>query len=138
MRHTVTLGDRVSSGSMRRTVRRGADVVVRLSPGGKGTHVELSIAIAQGRRMILHSPDEVINNLETTSRSTTYLSSEVPRNSGRPLAISSAGSGRCPCLTRFVPQSASAGLYFSRGWTDQLEVCIHAELWTKFYWVCTY
>lgn len=43
----------------------GANVI--LLPGGKGTHVEFGIAIAQGRRTILHSPDEVITNLETTS-----------------------------------------------------------------------
>ena len=34
--------------------------------------------------------------------------------------------------------SASAGLHFSHGWTDQREVCIRAEVWTKFCWVCTY
>ncbi|XAS72852.1 hypothetical protein VUN82_03040 [Micrococcaceae bacterium Sec5.1] len=44
-----------------------ADVVLILLPGGKGTHVELATAIAQGRRTILHSQDEVINNVETTS-----------------------------------------------------------------------
>ena len=44
-----------------------ADVVLILLPGGKGTHVELGIAIAQGRRTILHSQDEVINNVEITS-----------------------------------------------------------------------
>lgn len=64
---TVTLGDLRSIGQHERDAVIGADVVVILLPGGKGTHVELGIAIAQGRRTILHSPDEVINNLETTS-----------------------------------------------------------------------
>ena len=64
---TVTLGDLRSIGQRERDAVMGADVVVILLPGGKSTHVELGIAIAQGRRTILHSPDEVINNLETTS-----------------------------------------------------------------------
>ena len=63
----VTVGDLRSIGQRERDAMIGADVVVILLPGGKGAHVELGIAIAQGRRTILHSPDEVINNLETTS-----------------------------------------------------------------------
>ena len=63
----VTLGDLRFIGQRERDAVIAADVVVILLPGGKGTHVELGIAIAQGRRTILHSPDEVINNLETTS-----------------------------------------------------------------------
>jgi nucleoside 2-deoxyribosyltransferase len=63
----VTIGDLRSIGQRERDAVIGADVVVILLPGGKGTHVELGIAIAQGRRTILHSPDEAINNLETTS-----------------------------------------------------------------------
>ncbi|MET4097662.1 hypothetical protein [Arthrobacter sp. UYCu712] len=63
----VTIGDLRSIGQRERDAVIGADVVVILLPGGKGTHVELGIAIAQGRRTILHSPEEVINNLATTS-----------------------------------------------------------------------
>ncbi|MBG6192453.1 nucleoside 2-deoxyribosyltransferase [Arthrobacter sp. CAN_A212] len=63
----MALGDLRSIGQRERDGVMGADVVVILLPGGKGTHVEFGIAIAQGRRTILHSPDEVINNLETTS-----------------------------------------------------------------------
>ena len=44
-----------------------ADVVVILLPGGKSTHVELGMAIAQGKRIILHSPAEAINNPEDAS-----------------------------------------------------------------------
>ncbi len=57
-----------------------ADVVVILLPGGKGTHVELGMAIAQGKRTILHSPDDVINNAETTS--TFYHLPEVEKYCG--------------------------------------------------------
>jgi len=64
---TVTLGDLRSIGQHERDAVMSADVVLILLPGGKGTHVELGIAIAQGRRTILHSQDEVINNVETTS-----------------------------------------------------------------------
>lgn len=64
---TVSLGDLRSIGQHEKDAVIDADVVVILLPGGKGTHVELGIAIARGRRTILHSPDEVINNLESTS-----------------------------------------------------------------------
>lgn len=63
----VTLGDLRSIGQRERDAVMGADVVVILLPGGKGTHVELGIAIARGRRTILHSQDEFINTLESTS-----------------------------------------------------------------------
>lgn len=63
----VALGDLRSIGQRERDAVMAADVVVVLLPGGKGTHVELGIAIAQGRVTILHSPEEVINNLDTTS-----------------------------------------------------------------------
>lgn len=64
---TVTLDDLRSIGLQERDAVIGADVVVILLPGGKGTHVELGIAIARGGRTILHSSDEVINSLESTS-----------------------------------------------------------------------
>jgi nucleoside 2-deoxyribosyltransferase len=64
---TVTLDDLRSIGQRERDAVIGADVIVILLPGGKGTHVELGIAIAQGKRTILHSPEQVINNLESTS-----------------------------------------------------------------------
>jgi nucleoside 2-deoxyribosyltransferase len=64
---TVTLGDLRCIGQQEREAVMGADVVVVLLPGGKSTHVELGIAIAQNKRTILHSSDDVINNLETTS-----------------------------------------------------------------------
>ncbi|MBE1553904.1 nucleoside 2-deoxyribosyltransferase [Sporosarcina limicola] len=44
-----------------------ADFVVILLPGGKGTHIELGIALGQGKRIFLHSSDRAINNCETTS-----------------------------------------------------------------------
>ncbi|MCQ1996498.1 nucleoside 2-deoxyribosyltransferase [Arthrobacter sp. zg-Y1171] len=77
---TVTLDDLRSIGQQERDAVMGADVVVILLPGGKGTHVELGIAIAQGRRIVLHSADEDIKNPETTS--TFYHLPEVERCHG--------------------------------------------------------
>ena len=57
-----------------------ADVVVILLPGGKSTHVELGMAIARGKRTILHSPDGAINNTETAS--TFYHLPEVEKYCG--------------------------------------------------------
>ncbi len=40
-----------------------ADVLIVLLPGGFGTHVEIGAALALGKRIILHSPDQ--KTLET-------------------------------------------------------------------------
>ncbi|MCC3279118.1 nucleoside 2-deoxyribosyltransferase [Arthrobacter sp. zg-Y40] len=77
---TVTLADLRSIGQRERDAVIGADVVVILLPGGKGTHVELGIAIAQGKRTILHSPTEVMNNLDITS--TFYHLPELEKSHG--------------------------------------------------------
>lgn len=44
-----------------------ADFVVVLLPGGKGTHIELGIALGQGKRIFIYSPNGEINNFDTTS-----------------------------------------------------------------------
>lgn len=64
---TLTFEDLGDIGRKERDGLLNADVVVILLPGGKGTHVEMGIAIGQAKRIILHSPDEAINNFETTS-----------------------------------------------------------------------
>ena len=38
-----------------------------LLPAGKGSHIELGIAIGQGKRTYLYSPNNEVNNLATTS-----------------------------------------------------------------------
>lgn len=38
-----------------------------LLPAGKGSHIELGMALAQGKRVYLYSQNEEISNLETTS-----------------------------------------------------------------------
>ncbi|WP_203341461.1 nucleoside 2-deoxyribosyltransferase, partial [Planococcus beijingensis] len=44
-----------------------SDLIVVLLPGGKGTHIELGIALGQKKRIFLYSEDRAINNFETTS-----------------------------------------------------------------------
>jgi len=45
----------------------GADVVIVLLPAGKGSHIELGIAIGSGREIYLYSENEEVMNVETTS-----------------------------------------------------------------------
>lgn len=52
-----------------------ADILVLLLPGGKGTHVELGMALAQYKRVYLYSPNEDINDFSNTS--TFYFLDEV-------------------------------------------------------------
>jgi nucleoside 2-deoxyribosyltransferase len=44
-----------------------SDFIVVLLPGGKGTHIELGIAMGLGKKIFLYSPDGAINHIETTS-----------------------------------------------------------------------
>jgi nucleoside 2-deoxyribosyltransferase len=44
-----------------------ADVIIVLLPAGKGSHIELGIAIGLGKKVFLYSRNEEVNNFETTS-----------------------------------------------------------------------
>jgi nucleoside 2-deoxyribosyltransferase len=44
-----------------------ADFFVMLLPAGKGSHVELGIALGLGKRVYIYSPDDEMNNFETTA-----------------------------------------------------------------------
>ncbi|MCM3402832.1 nucleoside 2-deoxyribosyltransferase [Cytobacillus oceanisediminis] len=44
-----------------------ADFVIVLLPAGKGSHIELGIAIGHGKKIYLYSPNNEVDNLETTS-----------------------------------------------------------------------
>jgi len=44
-----------------------ADFIVVLLPAGKGSHIELGIALGHGKKVYLYSPTEEVNNFETTS-----------------------------------------------------------------------
>jgi hypothetical protein len=44
-----------------------ADFVVVLLPAGKGSHIELGIAMGNGKKIYLYSPNREVDNIETTS-----------------------------------------------------------------------
>ena len=44
-----------------------ADIVIVLLPAGKGSHVELGIAIGNSKKIYLYSSSNEVDNLETTS-----------------------------------------------------------------------
>ncbi|MEI2663068.1 nucleoside 2-deoxyribosyltransferase [Rossellomorea sp. LJF3] len=58
-----------------------SDVVVIILPGGKGSHVELGIALGLGKRIILYSPNDEVHDLANTT--TFYHLPEVKKCSGR-------------------------------------------------------
>jgi nucleoside 2-deoxyribosyltransferase len=64
---TFTFEDLKDIGQKEKNAVLEADIVVVLLPGGKGTHIELGIALGQGKRIFLYSPDKAIDNFETTS-----------------------------------------------------------------------
>ena len=57
-----------------------ADFIIVLLPSGKGSHIELGIALGQGKRIYLYSPNDEVNHFETTT--TFYHLSEVKKCSG--------------------------------------------------------
>lgn len=44
-----------------------ADFVIVLLPAGKGSHIEMGIALGQSKKVFLYSPNEEVNNYATTS-----------------------------------------------------------------------
>lgn len=54
-------------GQKEKTAVIEADFIIVLLPAGKGSHIELGIAIGQGKRTYLYSPNNEVNNLATTS-----------------------------------------------------------------------
>jgi hypothetical protein len=57
-----------------------ADFFVLLLPGGKGSHVELSIALALGKRVYIYSPEDEVNDFAKAT--TFYHVSNVKRFTG--------------------------------------------------------
>ncbi|MEH7237659.1 nucleoside 2-deoxyribosyltransferase [Bacillus sp. JJ1562] len=64
---TSTFEDLIEIGQKEKNAVMESDLVVILLPGGKGTHIELGIAIGQGKKIYLYSPDGAIDKIETTS-----------------------------------------------------------------------
>jgi hypothetical protein len=44
-----------------------AEFLIVLLPAGKGSHIEFGIALGQGKKIYLYSPNDNVNNFETTS-----------------------------------------------------------------------
>lgn len=57
-----------------------ADFIIVLLPAGKGSHIEVGIALGQSKRIYLHSPNNEVNNVDTTS--TFYHVPEVQKCNG--------------------------------------------------------
>lgn len=64
---TITLEDLIEIGQNEKKAVMESDFVVVILPGGKGTHIELGIALGQKKKIFLYSPDCAINNVDTTS-----------------------------------------------------------------------
>ena len=54
-------------GMLEKQAIANSDVVVVILPGGKGSHIELGLAIAWGKKIFLYSPDLEALNMQTTS-----------------------------------------------------------------------
>ncbi|CAG7645044.1 nucleoside 2-deoxyribosyltransferase [Paenibacillus allorhizosphaerae] len=57
-----------------------ADLVIVILPAGKGSHIELGIALGLGKKVYLYAPDDEVNNVETTS--TFYQLDEIDQYIG--------------------------------------------------------
>ncbi|MCU9613165.1 group-specific protein [Caldibacillus lycopersici] len=64
-------------GQQERNAVLEADFIIVLLPAGKGSHIEFGIALGQGKRIYLYSPNDEINKFETTS--TFYHLSEIEK-----------------------------------------------------------
>jgi nucleoside 2-deoxyribosyltransferase len=58
-----------------------ADILILLLPGGKGTHIELGMALASKKRVYLYSPNDEINDYSNST--TFYFLEEVQRFVGQ-------------------------------------------------------
>ncbi|MCA1031283.1 nucleoside 2-deoxyribosyltransferase [Bacillus timonensis] len=65
--HVSTLEQLQDIGEKERLGVLEADLLVVLLPGGKGTHVEMGIALAHYKKVVLYSPTDEVNNVNTTS-----------------------------------------------------------------------
>jgi nucleoside 2-deoxyribosyltransferase len=54
-------------GMLEKQAITNSDVVVVILPGGKGSHIELGLAIAWQKRTILYSPNLEARDMQTTS-----------------------------------------------------------------------
>lgn len=64
---TLTFEDLKEIGHHEINAVKESDFIVIILPGGKGTHIELGIALGLGKKLFLYSPDGAINQMENTS-----------------------------------------------------------------------
>ncbi|WP_163527194.1 group-specific protein [Halobacillus ihumii] len=72
-----TLEDLKEIGQQEKNAVAESDFIVLLLPAGKGSHIELGLALGLNKRVILYSPSNEIDNFATTS--TFYQLSEVEK-----------------------------------------------------------
>lgn len=75
-----TIGDLKEIGLREKDAVMDADFIIVLLPAGKGSHIEFGIALGQGKKIYLYSPNDDLNNFETTS--TFYHLSGVEKLTG--------------------------------------------------------
>lgn len=64
---SFTLEDLQEIGQYEKNAVLESDLVIVLLPGGKGTHIELGIALGHGKRIYLYSLDGTMDDFENTS-----------------------------------------------------------------------
>ncbi|MCG7344867.1 group-specific protein [Sporosarcina sp. ACRSL] len=62
-----TIEDLKNIGIKEKDAVMAADFVIILLPAGKGSHIELGIALGLEKRIYLYSPTDEVNKFETTS-----------------------------------------------------------------------
>ncbi|MFP7296884.1 group-specific protein [Neobacillus niacini] len=62
-----TLDDLKVIGSQEKNAVKEADFIIVLLPAGKGSHIELGLALGLGKKIYLYSPNGDIDNFETTT-----------------------------------------------------------------------
>ncbi len=63
----TTLAGLADIGVKEKNAVMASDFVVILLPGGKGSHIELGLALAGDKKVFLYSPNEEINDVSLTS-----------------------------------------------------------------------
>ncbi|MCJ7841662.1 nucleoside 2-deoxyribosyltransferase [Lederbergia sp. NSJ-179] len=62
-----TFEDLKKIGHQERDAILESNFIIVILPAGKGSHIELGIALGQGKKIYLYSPDGGVNNFDTTS-----------------------------------------------------------------------
>ena len=61
------LADLERIGLLEKRAVMDSDMVTILPPAGKGSHIEMGMALAAGKKIFLHSPDDSVYDTELTS-----------------------------------------------------------------------